>query len=140
MVVAGVFAGCSSVEPTEAWTQQDGKVTGTVRSDTGTLLPEIEVWLWAEVGAEGREVWYQTETDENGAYELDGVEMATQHSFVTSYWLGVNRDAERTNSIAAAYGTWLGSVSVPKGDTCVWNAVIEYIDDGPDDPETYVEG
>ena len=77
LAMAVAYGGCSSVEPTDAWADETGRVAGTVRSDAGTLLPEIEVWLWAELGVEGREVCYQTETDLHGAYEVDDVEMAT---------------------------------------------------------------
>jgi hypothetical protein len=134
-----VFAGCSSVGPKDAWTNETGRVTGTVRSDTGAPLAEIEVWLWAELGTDGREVWYSTETNAEGWYELDGIEMATQHSYSTEYWVGVNRDSERTNPIHEGYGTWYSTITVPADDTYVCDVVIEHIDDGPDDPETYVE-
>ena len=54
LLVAGVVlvvavAGCSSVGPTDTWSAETGKVTGTVRSDTQALLPSIEVWMWAEL-------------------------------------------------------------------------------------------
>jgi hypothetical protein len=143
MVAAAVllvaFAGCSSVEPTDAWSVETGSVTGTVRSDTGQTLPGIEVWMWAELGVDGREVWYSTVTDQSGAYEIDGVEMATAHSYEATYWIGANRNAERSTPINDSYRSSAGTVTVPRGETCEWHAVISWVDDGPTDPENYVD-
>ena len=139
LAMAVVYSGCSSVEPTDMWTEETGRVAGTVRSDTGTLLRDIEVWMWAELGVEGREVCYQTETDQYGAYELDGVEMATQHSFDETYWIGANRTDDRSTPIDPGYWTCRSTVVVPKGDTCVSHLVIERVEDGPEDPEAYIE-
>lgn len=80
LAAVAAFSGCSSVEPEDAWSEQTGRVTGTVRLDSGSLLAEIEVWLWVEDGVEGLGAWYQTETDQYGAFEFDGVEMATEQS------------------------------------------------------------
>jgi hypothetical protein len=135
-----VVAGCSSVEPTDAWSTQTGRVTGTVRSDSGNPLPEIEVWLWADFGTEGGEVWYETVTDQDGAWEIDGVEMETPHSQDATYWLGANRTAERTSPINTNYESWTGTILVPRGETVEAHLVIAWVDNDPDDPETYVEG
>jgi hypothetical protein len=99
----------------------------------------MAVCLWAELGVEGREVCYQTETDEYGAYEFDGVEMATQHSYEATYWIGVNRTPESSTSINADYASCRSTVTVLRSGTRTWHAVIEYLDNGPVDPEAYIE-
>jgi hypothetical protein len=134
-----LVVGCSSVEPTDTWSTQTSKVTGTVRSDSGNPLSEIEVWLWAELSTEGREVWYETVTDQYGAWEIDGVEMATPHSYEASYWVGANRTAERSSPINSNYDSWTGTLTVPRGETVESHLVITWIDDGPDEPENYVD-
>ncbi|MFH1690621.1 MAG: hypothetical protein ABIE42_10370 [Candidatus Eisenbacteria bacterium] len=138
LAMAVAYGGCSSVEPTDAWAEETGRVAGTVRSDAGALLPEIEVWLWTELGVEGREVCYQTETDQDGAYELSGVAMATQHSYQQTYWIGANRTDQRSTPIDSDYWTWYDTVVVPRGATCLSHLVIERVDDGPEDPEAYI--
>ena len=137
LVAVAAFSGCSSVEPLDPWAET-GRVSGTVRSDSGNLLAEIEIWLWVELDDEGGELRYQTETDEYGAYEFEGVEMTTQHSYETTYWIAANRTPHRSVSINTDYTTCRSTITVPKGDTCEWHAVIDYIGD-PEDPEAYLE-
>ncbi len=139
LAMAVAFGGCSSVEPTDSWAGETGRVTGTVRSDNNTLLQDIEVWLWAELGVDGREVCYQTETDQYGEYEFDGVEMAAVHSYQETYWIGANRTDDRSSPIDSDYWTCRASVTVPKGGTCVSHLVIDRVDDGPEDPEAYID-
>jgi hypothetical protein len=139
VVMTIVVAGCSSVEPTDAWSTETSKVTGTVRSDSGTPLSGIEVWLWAELGTEEREVWYETVTDQYGDWEIDGVEMATPHSYEATYWVGANRTAERTSPINTNYESWTGTLDIPRGDTVESHVVLVWVDGDPEDPETYVE-
>jgi len=136
LVALVAFSGCSSVEPTDAWSEQTGRVTGTVRLESGSLLAEIEVCLWVEYGAEGLEVWYQTETDEYGAFEFDAVEMGTEQSTETDYWIGANRTPVRSNAVDPDYTSCRGAVSVPRNGTCTADLVID-IDLG--DPEAYIE-
>ena len=138
LVAVAAFSGCSSVEPEDAWADETGRVSGTVRSDSGNLLPEIEVWLWVELEGDAGELRYQTQTDEYGAFEFEGVEMATQHAYETTYWIGANRTPYRSTSINTDYTSIRSTVTVPKGGTCEWNAVIDSIGD-PDDPETYLD-
>lgn len=139
LAMAVAYGGCSSVEPTDAWADETGRVAGTVRSDAGTLLPEIEVWLWAELGVEGREVCYQTETDLHGAYEVDDVEMATRHTYEQSYWIYANRTDDRSTPIDADYWTCTSTVTVPRGGECESHLVIAHVDDEPEEPEAYVD-
>ena len=138
VILAGVAAvsGCSSVEPTDPWSEQTGRVTGTVRSDSGELLSEIEVWLWVEPGEEGLELWYETETDEDGAFEFDGVEMVTEQSSETAYWIAANRTAVRSNSINTEYTSCRSAITVPRDGTCASHMVLDH-DTG--DPEAYVD-
>ena len=136
LAAVAAFSGCSSVEPTDAWTEQTGDVSGTVRSGDDDLLAEIEVCLWGEFGAEGLEVWYQTETDEYGAFEFAGVEMATEQSTETTYWIGANRTPIRSDAINADYTSWHGTITVPRNGTCTSDIVIE-LDLG--EPEAYMD-
>ena len=137
-VLAAVAAvsGCSSVEPTDPWSELTGRVTGTVRSDSEELLPGIEVCLWLEPGQEGLELWYQTVTDENGAFEFDDVEMLTEESSETTYWIAANRTAVRSDPIDPDYTACRGSVVVPRDGTCTSHMVLEA---DPGDPEAYME-
>jgi hypothetical protein len=136
LVAVAAFSGCSSVEPTDVWSEQTGRVTGTVRLESGSLLAEIEVCLWVEYGAEGLEVWYQTETDEYGAFEFDAVEMATEQSTETEYWIGANRTPVRSTSVDPYYTSCRSAITVPRNGTCTIHMVID-IDAG--DPEAYIE-
>ncbi|HYW68479.1 MAG TPA: hypothetical protein VE960_02655 [bacterium] len=140
-VVAAVVAvaGCSSVEPEDAWDSETGRVNGTIRSDTGGVLPDIEIWLWAELAPDGHEVCYQTVTGTDGTYEINGVEMATQQSTSTDYWIAANIAPDATAPIRSNYGAQAMGISVPSDVPYVWDAVLEYIDDEPIGPETYIE-
>lgn len=137
LVAVAAFSGCSSVEPLDPWAET-GRVSGTVRSDGGDLLSEIEVWLWVEIDGEGGEIRYQTETDQDGAYEFEGVEMSTEHAYETLYWIGANRTPYRSASINTDYTSCRSTVMVEKGEMCEWHAVIDYIG-GPDDPESFLD-
>jgi hypothetical protein len=130
------FSGCSSVEPTDPWSEATGRVAGTVRSDSEDLLSEIEVWLWTEGEGEGLELWYMTETDDNGAFEFDAVEMETEQSDETTYWIAANRTPARSNSIDEGYTACRTTVAVPKDGVCTAHLVID-ADLG--DPEAYME-
>ncbi len=136
LVAVVAFSGCSSVEPTDAWSEQTGRVTGTVRLESGSLLAEIEVCLWVEYGAEGLEFWYQTETDQYGAFEFDGVEMATEQSSETDYWIGANRTPVRSTSVNPDYTSCVSAITVPRNGTCTSHLVIDL---DPGDPEAYVD-
>jgi len=136
LVAVAAFSGCSSVEPTDTWSEQTGRVTGTVRLESGSLLAEIEVCLWLEYGAEGLEVWYQTETDEYGAFEFDAVEMATEQSSETDYWVGANRTPVRSNSVNPDYTSYRSTVTVPRNGTCTSHMVLD-LEMG--DPDSYLE-
>ena len=136
LVAVAAFSGCSSVEPTDAWSEQTGRVTGTVRLESGSLLAEIEVCLWVEYGAEGLEFWYQTETDQDGAFEFDAVEMASEQATETEYWIGANRTPVRSNSVNPDYTSCRSELTVPRDGTCTSHMVIDV---EPGDPEAYVE-
>ena len=139
VVAAVAVAGCSSVEPEAVWDSETGRVSGTIRSDAGTVLPDIEIWLWAELAPDGHEVCYQTVTAAGGDYEIDGVEMATELSTSTEYWIAANISPDGTGPIRSSYGAQAMGISVPSDVPYVWDAILEYIDDEPGDPQTYIE-
>lgn len=136
LAAVAAFSGCSSVEPTDSWGEATGRVSGTVRTEADCLVPEIEVCLWTEPGVEGIEMWYQTETDQYGAFEFDAVEMTTEESEETTYWIGANRTAARSNAIDTNYTSSRSTVTVPRNGECTSHMVI---DDDPGDPDTYIE-
>ena len=136
LAAVAAFSGCSSVEPAEEWGEQTGRVAGTVRLDSGALLAEIEVCLWLEYGIEGLETWYQTETDEYGAFEFDSVEMAGDQSDETEYWIGANRMPARSNPVNPDYTSCCSTITVPSNGTCTWHMIIS-LDQG--EPEAYLE-
>lgn len=141
LVLAAVvaFGGCSSVEPTDPWAEQTGRLSGTVRSDTGELLEAVDVWLWAEQGAEGNEVTYHAVTDPDGYYYFGEVEIPTEHAFEADYWLCVNRMPYRTNPIDEDYECLMREVSVPRDDERVVDIVLEYVGDTSGDPDSYID-
>ena len=136
LAAAVAFSGCSSVAPTDPWSEQTGRVTGTVRSDNDDLLQEIEVWLWVEPGEEGLELWYQTATDEYGAFEFDSVEMVTAESSETTYWIAANRTPGRSDAINTDYTSCRSAISVPRDEVCTSHMVLEA---DPGDPEAYMD-
>ena len=136
LVAVVAFSGCSSVEPTDPWSAETGRVTGTVRSDSEDLLSEIEVCLWTEADGEGIELWYQTETDEYGAFEFDSVEMASEESSETTYWIAADRTPVRSSAINTDYTSCSGTISVAANETCTSHMVI---DEELGDPEAYME-
>ena len=136
LTVVAAFSGCSSVEPTDTWSEQTGRVSGTVRSDSGSLLAEIEVCLWIEYGGEGLEIWYETVTDQYGAFEFDSVEMATEQSTETDYWIGETRTPVRSNSVNPDYTSCRSAITVPRNGTCTSHMVIDV---ASGDPEEYLE-
>ena len=136
LVAFAAFSGCSSVEPTDAWDEATGRVSGTVRSETGSLLGEIEVCVWGELGEEGLEVWHQTVTDEYGAFEFEAVELATEQSSETTYSIGANRTPIRSDALDTDYSSCCSMVTVPRGGTCTSDMVL---DETPGDPEAYID-
>jgi hypothetical protein len=86
--------------------------------------------------AEGLEVWYQTETDQYGAFEFAAVEMATDQSSETDYWIGANRTPVRSSSLNPDYTSCRSAITVPRDGTCTSDMVID-LDLG--DPEAYIE-
>ncbi len=136
LAAVAAFSGCSSVEPEEVLGEQTGRVTGTVRLDGGSLLAEIEVCLWMDYGVEGLEAWYQTETDHDGAFEFEGVEMAIEGSDETEYWIGANRTPVRSTPLNPDYTSCCSMITVPRDGTCTWDMTIS-LDLG--DPEAYVD-
>jgi hypothetical protein len=140
LVAAAVFGGCSSVEPTDRWEGYTGSVSGTLRSSENDPVEGIEVWLWAELEPEGREVAYDSITDEQGYFEFPAVQMATIHSFQQSYDICANRTPERRTATDGRYGTFKTTITVARGTTCVQDMVIQWIEPIPDDPEVYIDG
>jgi hypothetical protein len=139
LVAATIGCGCSSVEPTDRWTDTTGAVRGTVRSSESQPLSDVEVWLWTELPFDGGDIRYETCTDEGGYYEFPEVDMATSHSFEQEYEICANRTPERASSSDTDYGTFLSTVTVERDGECAVSIVLEAFDIDPDDPESYID-
>jgi hypothetical protein len=131
-----LISGCSSVEPGDGWTEQTGTVSGTIRSDEGTPLADIEVWLWAELDTDGTEVQYNATSDASGYYTFTDVEIGTGTAMTQDYHMCANRTPERTVSRDTRYGTWQTSVTVTRDAECTRDIVLETQDQSPSD---YIE-
>ncbi|MBN2565094.1 MAG: hypothetical protein JXB46_05235 [Candidatus Eisenbacteria bacterium] len=139
LVAATMACGCSSVDPSERWSEATGSVSGTVRSSESHPVDGIEVWLWTELPFDGGEIRYDTRTDQWGHYEFPAVEMANQHSFEQRYDVCGNRTPDRASSSNSDFGTFWSTVTVERDGECVVDMVLDAIDSDPDDPESYID-
>ncbi len=138
-LTAGVaISGCSSFGSDSSWDGDTASIEGVVTSDRGVALPEIKVELWTEFESSGEEVWYETETDENGWFSVDDMELESTHDHYETYRVFVNRTWEESAPLNAGFATYWADVTVHKSGT-TWNVVLELIDDGPEDPESYFD-
>ena len=138
LVAAMAFAGCSSVGPADTWSGDTGSLEGTVRSDAGQTLADIEVWIWTEW--DGEDVWHQTTTDQAGEYEISDVLMPTTHTYSETYSICVNRTPESGTSIDTNYGTYRATIIVRRSEVSTADCVIVFIEDEPGEPEVYIDG
>jgi hypothetical protein len=139
LLAVTVFGGCSSVEPSDRWDGHTGSVSGTLRSSEDAPVAGIEVWLWAELAPDGREVAYDTLTDEQGYFEFPAVQMATTHSFQQDYDICANRTPDSRTATDDRYSTFRTTITVERGSECVQDIVIEWQEPIPDDPEVYID-
>lgn len=140
LAAVAVFGGCSSVEPTDRWESYTGSVSGTLRSSEEEPVAGIEVWLWTELAPDGREVAYDTVTNEQGYFEFPTVQMATIHSFQQEYDICANRTPDCRTATDDRYGTFKRTITVERGNEYVQDMVIEWYEPIPDDPEIYIDG
>lgn len=136
-VVAVVLAGCSTSSPTGSTTEDWGSLTGTVSSDRGAELSNIEVHLWARIGEGGTVAQYSATTGPNGAYEVEVIDLSYVTGSSADYELYVNRTKGSVLPIDTEYGTYAATVTVEKGTVATAN--VEIVDAGPVDPEQYFD-
>lgn len=139
VVAAGavLLGGCSSSSPTGSTTEDWGSLAGSVTSDRGVPLGGIEIHLWAQVGAERTVVQYEVVTAVDGTYEIEQIDLSYSAGGSEDYELYVNRTKGSALPIVIGYGTYASTVTIEKGE--VVTADIEIIDDGPGEPDSYVD-
>jgi hypothetical protein len=146
IAIAGVIAavagmalgGCGQFGPSETWIGDTGTLGGAVRSAGDQGLAGIDIYLWTELGKDARQVEYWSETDSWGQYRIDGIEMASPHSFAEVYDIYVNRTPGDPTAINSDYTTYWSSVTILDSEPSWADIVIEYVG-GPEDPEHYIE-
>lgn len=131
-------AGCSTLGSDDPWTGNTGTVTGTVTSDTGTAVPDVEVCLWSETSNDTREVQYDVQTCEQGTFSFTDVDLGTVHSFAKTYELYVNCTKSCSTPINGDYATWSSTITVGADETCTVDVVLATCPDEPGDPDQYV--
>jgi hypothetical protein len=136
-VVAIVLAGCSTSSPTGSSTEDWGSLEGSVSSDRGATLGNIEVHLWTQIGEERTVIEYDAVTDATGAYEIEDIDLSHVTGSSEDYELYVNRTKGSALPIDENYGSYASTVTIEKGG--VATADIEIIEEGPIDPEQYFD-
>jgi hypothetical protein len=135
-VVALSFAGCSSIGPDSSWTANEGTIEGTVVSNVGKELPDIQVRLWGGIDEECNPIEYLTTTDLSGMYEVSSVDLGGSHAYELTYQMYVNRTPSSAAPINEAYGTYVGTVTVCANGT--WHDVT-IVEAPPGPPDSYFE-
>ncbi|MBN2564972.1 MAG: carboxypeptidase regulatory-like domain-containing protein [Candidatus Eisenbacteria bacterium] len=136
--MVGILAGCSSMGADDSWTGNTGSVTGTVVSDKGTTLPDIEVCLWCESDNESREVEYEVQTCDQGTFSFTDLDLGTVHSFARTYEIYVNCTKSSATAVDSDYRTWTSTITVGADQTCTVDVVLNKVPDVPGDPSQYV--
>jgi hypothetical protein len=136
-VVAILLAGCSTSNPTGSSTEDWGSLEGSVSSDRGAWLPNIEVHLWTEIGEERTVVQYDAVTNANGVYEIEEIDLSHVTGNSEDYEIYVNRTKGSALPINEGYGAYASTVTIEKG--AVATADIEIVEEGPIDPEQYFD-
>jgi len=132
-VVAALLAGCSSSNPTGSSLEDWGSLEGSVSSDRGAPLGDIQVHMWAQIGEERTVVQYEATTAEDGAYEIEDIDLSHAVGSSQDYELYVNRTKSSALPINEEYGSYATTVTIQKG--AVATANIEIVEEGPIDPE-----
>jgi hypothetical protein len=135
--VAVLLAGCSTSTPTGSPSDDWGSLEGSVSSDRGTPVSNIEVHLWAQIGEDRWIAQYETVTGANGWYEIDDIDLSQVIGSSQDYELYVNRTKGSALPINDDYQPYAATVTIEKG--AVATADVEIVEEGPMDPEQYFD-
>ncbi len=134
--VAGLVAsGCSTTGPESSWEGNSGSVSGSVRSDRGSAVSGIAVYLWRQAGTESELTEYYVTTDADGEWQIENVELGEPHAYKQSYGVCVNRTPGSALAINEAFGTYTSTIVV-EADEC---AVVDIVLSEEGEPEQYVD-
>ena len=136
-VVAVALTGCSGSNPTGSGVEDWGSLAGSVSSDRGTPLANIEIHLWTQVDAERTIIQYEVLTADNGVYEIEEIDLRHATGSSGDYELYVNRTKSSALPIDEDYGTYATTVIIEKGEVATKD--IEIVEEGPIDPEQYFD-
>jgi hypothetical protein len=137
-VAAVALAGCSSSDsPTESEVVDWGSLVGSVSSDRGGPVADIEVHLWGDVGAGGATGQYDAVTDGEGQYEIEEIDLSWAVSGTETYELYVNRTKNSALPINAVYRGYAATVTIEIGEVTTADVVI--IEEGPIVPEQFLD-
>ncbi|MFH1501936.1 MAG: hypothetical protein ABIG03_02700 [Candidatus Eisenbacteria bacterium] len=134
VAVLGI-AGCSTVGPESSWAGNEGSISGTVRSDTGSALVGIDVRLRGQT-SDGECVDYTATTGATGTYSVVGVELGQAHAYEMDYAVYVNRTTSSAMPLVSNYGTHVATVAVTTSGTS-YDVVI--VGQGPGIPVDFIE-
>jgi hypothetical protein len=142
MVAVGVIAavaltGCSTSNPTGSTNDDWGSVAGTVSSDRGLPVANIEIHLWAEIEPGRTIAQYDVVTDAEGAYEIEEIDLSYASGSSEDYEIYANRTKGSALPVNEHYGTYAATVTVEKGEVVTLD--IEIVESGPGDPEQYFD-
>jgi hypothetical protein len=132
-----LFAGCSSSNPAGSTADDWGTLAGSVTSDRGVPLPDIEIHLWAQVGGDRTIVQYEVVTGADGTYEVEEIDLSYSAGNSEDYELYVNRTKGSALPVDVNYGTYATTVTIEKGEVATAN--IEISEEGPGEPDSYFD-
>jgi hypothetical protein len=136
-VAAAALTGCSESNPTASTVGDWGSLSGNVISDRGAPVADIEIHLWAEVGAGRTIAQYDAVTDASGDYEIEDIDLSRISGSSHEYEFYANRTKSSALPVNAGYATYVASVTIEKGESTTMNVVIA--DEGPVLPEQYFD-
>jgi hypothetical protein len=135
---AMLAAGCSSSNPAASPTTEDwGSLVGSVSSDRGRPLANIQVHLWTQVDGDRTSAQYDAVTGVGGVYEINEIDLSHLTGSSEDWELYVNRTKSSALPINDDYGTYASIVTIEKGE--VTTADAEIIEEGPIEPEQYFD-
>lgn len=134
---AVLLAGCSDSNPTGSTVEDWGSLAGSVSSDKGTAVANIEIHLWAQVGAERTIVQYDAQTAADGTYEIEDIDLSHVVGSSEDYELYVNRTKSSALPIDDQYGSHASTVTIERGEVATKD--IEITEEGPIVPEQYFD-
>jgi len=135
-VAAVALVGCSSSSnPTESQVVDWGSLVGSVSSDRGAPVADIDVHLWGDVGAGRTAIQYDVVTDGDGMYEIEEIDLS--HADTDVYELYVNRTKSSALPVNETYRGYAATVTIERGEVTTADVVI--VEQGPVGPEQFID-